>query len=96
MAQLPVSPRPSAPPAPPVQLQQVQQPQMVQRNQPQAANLEVNIRCLLGLVVYISSCLALYGQLGVFFFWSLPNLLFGEVCYFQSWPSGWAHILNLF
>ena len=48
-----------------------------------------------GCLYLFSSCLALYGQLGVFFVWSLPNLLFGEVGYF-SWPSGWAHMLNLF
>ena len=54
MAQVPVPPQPPAPPAPPappVQVQQVQQPQMAQQNQPQAANLEVTIRCLLGLFV---------------------------------------------
>ena len=53
MAQLPIPSRPPASLAPPIQVQQVQQPQMAQQNQPQAVNLEVNIRCLLGLFAYI-------------------------------------------
>ena len=54
MAQLPIPPRAPASPGPPApQVQQVQQPQMAQQNQPRAANLEVNICCLLGLFVYI-------------------------------------------
>ena len=69
MAQVPVPPQlpaPPAPPAPPVQVQQVQQPQMAQQNQPQAANLEVTIRCLLGLFVYMLFSFSPCGQLLVF------------------------------
>lgn len=65
MAQVPVptqAPAPSAPPAPPVQVQRVQQPQIAQQDQPQAANLEVSIRSLLGYLYVFSSCLALFAQ----------------------------------
>ena len=65
MAQVPVLPQPPAPPAPQApQAQQAQEPQQAQQPQPQAANLEVNIRYFSVWVtvvcLYLVLCLALF------------------------------------